>query len=783
MNLIYYGTCKDINENTIRVEFYANSTSSAKEILLANDAVQVNYEDDNILSPFKKSGASIKMLVPNVMYDLYSPDWLGVKVKILKNNELFWMGYVMPNIYTQPYNDELDEITVECGDTTTMLPDKTIEFADLSEVVIFKDIFFKIFDIINPDKDIKNVCVQQLLTTTTGEDIFDKYGVLARNFFDEELEPATLEDVFEGILYYLNLTLFQWGDAYYLVSLPNLINCAKFNVYDRTTSTKTSATLYVPIMDVSTIGVHQTNGTVSLGDIYDKITVIANINPNNEGIPTPFETDLVNQNSDPEKVYQLPLVAYQDKAYQGVASFWKSKEEWSYRLPSATTGVITEVTDKNYSAITGGTYWTRAASYQITAGTSPANLNFKTYISAIQTDSSIDTEIVKLNKPVFNIYKDGAFIVEMDYLLSDKNLPFNFMATPEYEEHTFTENYMLKFPMRFAIKDKCYYSNYDVFGSWKPYSEYNKKVECGYYFKPVAYNKAQMSDGGKWYKIKRGEYYEYVNQNVYTASSLPKVSGVCNNTDGMCYYFWDENNIRCVVPDDFGLECIWRDKCYLITNFNKDEKILYEEKSLTNTVSWIQKYEDAIEGFMIPAPQDKTLWGELVIDLYTPYELGDYLLGHNQPIPAIHINNFKITYVTPTGKFFDENKADDEDIKYNNVTEDNHSKEYEDIIMIVNTYTPSATSFSYVIDPVNGDVAGKLLNNATNETAIAEEQLVNKFVTHCQTPKIEYVNDLHNKDLKPYSIIKEKNLDKIMIMQAITYNLVADAAEITLKEF
>ena len=120
---------------------------------------------------------------------------------------------------------------------------------------------------------------------------------------------------------------------------------------------------------------------------------------------------------------------------------------------------------------------------------------------------------------------------------------------------------------------------------------------------------------------------------------------------------------------------------------------------------------------------------------------------------------------------------------YNNVTEDNHSKEYEDIIMTVNTYTPSATSFSYVIDPVNDDVAGKLLNNATNETAIAEEQLVNKFMTHCQTPKIEYVNDLHNKDLKPYSILKEKNLDKIMIMQAITYNLVDDAAEITLKEF
>ena len=224
MNLIYYGTFKDINENTIRVEFYDDSTtSSPKEVILSSNPVRVYYEQDNIVSSFKKSGASITLLVPNILSNLYSSEYNGVKVKIYKNGEMFWFGYVTPNIYTQNYNDEYDELTIECNDTITLLSDKKVDYEDIANAFSFREIIYKILDEIDPDKEINNVIVHDLL----GNDIISKYGVIVRNFYDEIEEPATLEEIMDGILKYLNLTMLQWGNSYYLMSFPDL---AKYNV-------------------------------------------------------------------------------------------------------------------------------------------------------------------------------------------------------------------------------------------------------------------------------------------------------------------------------------------------------------------------------------------------------------------------------------------------------------------------------------------------------------------------------------------------------------------------
>ena len=59
--LRYYTSFKDINEDTIKVEVYINTTSniSAEELYSSAEAVRVEYSCDDIFQPLKLSGASI----------------------------------------------------------------------------------------------------------------------------------------------------------------------------------------------------------------------------------------------------------------------------------------------------------------------------------------------------------------------------------------------------------------------------------------------------------------------------------------------------------------------------------------------------------------------------------------------------------------------------------------------------------------------------------------------------------------------------------------------------
>lgn len=785
MTLIYYGECKDINDNSLRVEFLTNSTTSASpvEVILTDDPISIEYMQDSILSPFKKSGASINILVPNVLYDLFSNEWLGIQVRILKNNQLFWLGYVSPNIYSQSYNDELEILTVECIDTISMLCEKKIKYDDLSSAITFYDVFQKIFDEINPNKELNNIYVHQLFQTLDNKDIFKQYGVMIRNFFDEIEEPTTLQDVAEGILNYLNLTLFQWQDGYYLIALPEL---AKYNnaiQYNRTTHAELQTALYTTIKQLSEIGVHQTNAHIMMGDVYNTLNVIASLNPNEAPIPSPLDEDgdLINQNVNQEKYYTtLTGDTDSDTAYNLVYSFWKSKGDWNYTKPLGYMGnTIDEVTDANVNDVFTGTFWSKTANYQVTPDSLPSTLEFNTNITTINTVTlNVGYDLMfGLNKNIFNIFQGGAFIVDMDYFFSTNKLPFEEVKDEQAKKDKYKEDRIIKFPMRLSVGNK-YYWNHGVTTEWRDYADYYYKSSNGYFQNLI---KAGVSS--KWYKIYNPTkgFYEFCTEAQYIASTQQKTSGDTKSISN--YYFTDSAGNTITVNEEYATECIYGDRGCLISNVKKDDNIFYETRSLANGVGWMQKLEPPETGNLIPLPNDTALLGKIKIDVYAPFELGDKIDGSWGGATAIHVTNFNMYYSTPRGKLFVENEADDNDLKYTNVINDDYAKEGDDIIMTVNTYSSAQTSFSYVLDVENGVFAGEVINNDTKEIAIPEQHLLNRYVTHYQSPKIEYSNTLKNKNITPFTFMSESNLDKIMIAKSLSYKMGDDAVEITLQEF
>lgn len=269
----YIGTCKDRKNNSIKVEIVTNETGNDKTITIVDDGIQINYNSDSIFKSIKKSGASITIYTDTIMDEFYTGELLNPKVYIYKNNSLIWYGYVSPTIFTQPFVNNKETLTLECIDTLANL--EYIDYAyvrNATSIVSFIDIIRHILDKSDPDKTIKSIYCTTSITVNGTTDILDELASIERNFSDEIDDIMKCDEVIEEIFKFLGLCMFQYKDAYYIVDYFKLNS--SYKVYDR--EGHATNTLSATPIDISTIGVGAADANISLDGVYNKITIIAN---------------------------------------------------------------------------------------------------------------------------------------------------------------------------------------------------------------------------------------------------------------------------------------------------------------------------------------------------------------------------------------------------------------------------------------------------------------------------------------------------------------------------
>ena len=103
-----------------------------------------------------------------------------------------------------------------------------------------------------------------MFLTSLIEDIY----IHERNFFDEANEPMNSRDVLEEISKYIGMTFIQYQDAYYMIDYDFIKNDElHFFVYDRISDTCESITIPSALLNVRNIGVSESAGSISLGDV------------------------------------------------------------------------------------------------------------------------------------------------------------------------------------------------------------------------------------------------------------------------------------------------------------------------------------------------------------------------------------------------------------------------------------------------------------------------------------------------------------------------------------
>ena len=107
----------------------------------------------------------------------------------------------------------------------------------------------------------------------------------------------------------------------------------------------------------------------------------------------------------------------------------------------------------------------------------------------------------------------------------------------------------------------------------------------------------------------------------------------------------------------------------------------------------------------------------------------------------------------------------------------------EDITLRVNTVNDIATSYSYVMGKDENDKYYYIKSLTFNGTeSLAENRLVERYVKHYKQPKYIYGNTLVNNNVTPFSLIREHNINKTMIVTNASYDLSNDRVNLQCEQ-
>lgn len=294
----YTGQFKDINENLYTVNIITdNDSSTTKTVTLGTTpfVTEIETSEEHIYKPCKYSMATIRMINSDYSFDLYSAKAQENKVTLVdKDNVIRWIGYATPNLYSQGYENEVEEIEIECIDALSTLQyykykpingtKQIVSILDIIDMLISKCNAYTHYYISNATQ----------LSSTANDCLSSKLYISEQNFFDEDNEPMTLQDVMEEICRYLGLTAIADGDSVYFLDYDAIKN--NINTYYKFTVGSNSKELVTLQQSKAVEGSDyvENGGQISLDNVYNKAIVKDSLYSFDSVIPSIWdEKDLV----------------------------------------------------------------------------------------------------------------------------------------------------------------------------------------------------------------------------------------------------------------------------------------------------------------------------------------------------------------------------------------------------------------------------------------------------------------------------------------------------------
>lgn len=262
----------DINEKLYTLEIGSgemqNITLSATPFI-----TELETSDSHLYKPCKYSSATIGMITDDYKFDLYSSTAQQNKVVLSNTDGIVWVGYVTPNLYSQGYENELEEIEVEAIDAlSTLQYYKYTTIGGKKNIVLFTQIINHLLGKCNAYSSFY-ISDNTQLNATSDFCLPSKMYISEQNFFDEDDEPMTMQEVLEEVCKYLNVTAVADGDKVYFLDYDAIKN--GINTYYKFTIGSTASTKITlqQSKEIEASDYVENGGQLSLDNVYNKVTV------------------------------------------------------------------------------------------------------------------------------------------------------------------------------------------------------------------------------------------------------------------------------------------------------------------------------------------------------------------------------------------------------------------------------------------------------------------------------------------------------------------------------
>lgn len=282
------------------------------ELSFTEDPVELTSQVNDTFDHLLCQQATVRLLARNFVPDFFCASCRDAVVNIYREGKCLFAGFIEPQSYSQGYNEEFDEIELSCIDALTAL--QYAKYRDVGSLGVlynvvkaeaeqrtFLAMLKEILGGVTAELDIVGGNVMRYLYdgSKAVDDlagnryaIFGQLTVSELLFLgDEEDDVWQQDEVLEEILKYLNLHIVQDGFTFYLFSWESVKGDER--IYWRDLLTGASVTTARQTTDIVTGLVTDTDTTISVGEVYNKIMLTAKVESMESVIESPLDNDLL----------------------------------------------------------------------------------------------------------------------------------------------------------------------------------------------------------------------------------------------------------------------------------------------------------------------------------------------------------------------------------------------------------------------------------------------------------------------------------------------------------
>lgn len=284
------------------------------ELFFTDDPVEITSEVSDTFDHLLCNQASVRLLSRNYRPEFFNASCKNAVINIYKDGACLFAGFIEPQTYSQSYNEEFDEIELSCIDALTALQyfkyrnigAHGVDFNAVRAASVQRtcaELITEILDGITAPLDIRGTQTVQYLydgSKATDDNDANRYTIfsqLALNellFLGEDEDDVWQQDeLLEELLRYLNLHLIQDGFTFYFFDWATVKADTAAPITWQNITTAAAATTERRTIDITSQNVTDTDTTIDVNEIYNKITLTCDIEEMEDLIESPLDSDLL----------------------------------------------------------------------------------------------------------------------------------------------------------------------------------------------------------------------------------------------------------------------------------------------------------------------------------------------------------------------------------------------------------------------------------------------------------------------------------------------------------